>query len=188
MVRNFHGFTEGNWYIYTGTKREAEWNSEGKMDFALEHFPVKCMKGIEYEAVFEDQTGNVYGRPWYWKDGFDNWIEIKDPNEEYRIEQGEFLYNSNSDIVLEGMIGQYASGNPNYVLTRPPFENCVTNKASTPSCGYKSKFQDMPQLYATVTETRFDTSERIVSLGELTGKAILKSNMFVNKKRKFKKL
>ena len=176
-VRNFEEFKKDNWYIYTGTVREELWNNQGNMDFALKHFPVKCILGYGNSASFEDMAGNAYSnfyRSWGWVDGFDNWIEIKNPRSTYLMERGEFYYDKNCNEVSEGCKGYHASGQPNYALTRPPLDKKKIYGE------YISKFPS--PLYNTemvLVKPPFP----IAYLSCCTGERV-----FVNKKRKFKKL
>ena len=122
-VRNFKKFEVDKWYIYTGTERPGGWNNGGKMDVVLDHKPVKCIKSAGYNASFDKCKRDT--DTWIWISGFDNWIEIKDPNENQSIEETNFLYNTyTKEVKSASQFGMYAgkkvSGNPYYVLTRPP--------------------------------------------------------------------
>lgn len=99
-VRNFKKFEIDHWYIYTGTEREPGWNRDGKMDFVLNHKPVKCVKiGVINDAsVFEEDPRGVL---WDWEEGFDNWIEIKDPNKSYNLKKDQKIYNKIGNKILK---------------------------------------------------------------------------------------
>jgi hypothetical protein len=112
MVRNFEKFQEGHWYIYTGSERPYKWNRAGNMDFVLDHKPRICFNTRNpFDADFE---GNY---TWDWEDGFDNWIEIRDPNKSYSVVVGSKYYDSNSNKVHSGIsVSQTCSGKPCYAL------------------------------------------------------------------------
>jgi hypothetical protein len=117
-VRNFDSFQAGHWYIYTGTKREDRWNDEGGMDYVLDHKPVKCVIGDGLDAQFEGYQLVEYDhRTWYWKDGFDNWIEIEDPNKQHVLTYGEKYYNiSLNHIDSSDRMSVRCTGKPFYAL------------------------------------------------------------------------
>jgi len=117
MVRNFESFQEGHWYIYTGIKREGGWNDNGYMDFVLGHKPQKCVHGYYDNAMFICANSKEHVQ-WRWGNGFDNWIEIRDPNRIWWIKAGEKYYSRtlNKIFINTSDHSQPCSGAPFYTL------------------------------------------------------------------------
>lgn len=124
MVRNFNNFQVDHWYIYTGTERKIYWNNEGGMDFALTHIPLKCLKTVFGDrAMFQNRNGVVYegafGGLWDWECGFDNWIEIEDPNQSHYLNENDYLYNSEKNKITKERGGLILRpGEPFFALKR----------------------------------------------------------------------
>lgn len=103
MVRNFEKFEVGHWYIYTGEHFGSGWSYDMKK--VLNHKPVVCSASshisIVHAAFVTNTPTNGIDDYWNWGDGFDNWIEIKDPSKEYHLIPGEKFYNVKENVIQE---------------------------------------------------------------------------------------
>lgn len=101
MVRNFEKFKVGHWYIYTGEEAGGDWHYDMKK--VLNHKPVVCSASSHISRVHAAfvTTAPINGIDdyWNWSEGFDNWIEIKDPSKHYWLIPGERYYNANKNMV-----------------------------------------------------------------------------------------
>ena len=62
-------FDRGKYYMYSGSLRRPQWNSQGRMDFVLDNKPHLCTKGGLVSVSFENNCS------WDWRDGLENWVE-----------------------------------------------------------------------------------------------------------------
>lgn len=117
MNRNFEDFQKGHWYVYTGTKRERGWNSDGRMDFVLDHKAVQCKGTIGFNCASFNNKDD-----WAWNAGSGNWIEVEDPsNKDLRVNAGEHYYVSQKNLITRARHNDLILYNGYYKLVRPPF-------------------------------------------------------------------
>jgi len=69
-------FITGKKYRYTGKERLDGWNDVGEMDFVLDGKPRIAIKADGCHANFIGTDSENRPSPWYWGDGFENWVEV----------------------------------------------------------------------------------------------------------------
>ena len=143
MLRNFEKFEVGHYYVYTGNKSEVNWNSSGKMDFALKHEILQCSNDFKSTSAFADFRGYEKGlaNGWDWSDGFDDWVEVESPDAMFEVGDTVLTYISKSIVwKKDELVGKcYVTQNKrkngyafdyfvHYILKRKTKESKVTQE------------------------------------------------------------
>ena len=91
-LRNFDKFEVGHYYVYTGGKG-LSWTEP--MNAVLERKIHKCLdvwNKIPLSAKFKDAGGCI----WNWESGFDNWVEVENPNAVFEKGDDSLVFNKSS--------------------------------------------------------------------------------------------